>query len=290
MSRNCLSISLGLLLFSLSGLALADSGCNQDEECIPVGQWELGLALGWGKKTNPLADYEDIPLYLLPSVAYYGDNWFFDNGNLGYTLAEDEHFSVNLTTSYSLDRAYFYRWDPSNIFIANGNNQTAAIATQESLRDQGPQPAIGPLEARHFTLLGGAEAFFYTPMGTFRLALGHDLFDVHRGTEAQIKWAYKLALQRWRFDLALLLEWKSREVVDYYYGIRPGESRYWNQEYRAEAAWNRGAEFSGRYVLNEHWELLLATRYTKIAAEIVASPLLNKDYSSSYFIGAAYRF
>src|SRR5690349_15759272 len=45
-------------------------------------RWRLGAALGYGKRTNPLIQSEDIPVVVDLDIAYFGDRWFFDNGDL----------------------------------------------------------------------------------------------------------------------------------------------------------------------------------------------------------------
>lgn len=283
---------LFVLITSLSilpSVGMAKETCASENQCIEMNNWDLGVAIGWGQKSNPLKDFDDIPLFFIPTVAYYGEHWFFDNGNLGYTLAEQESFTFNLVTSYSLDRAYFYRWDPSNIFLNRGTQVEAKAINNMSLSTE-PEREFNSLETRNFTLLGGAEAFIYTRLGIIRLAYTHDMFNVHQGSEAQIKWTYGWDYDRFIFEFALVFDWKSQTVVDYYYGVRPSENAYWSEQYQAKSGWDKGAEMTARYILTDNWDLLLAVRYTLIADEIAASPLLDQDYSSTYFIGAAYRF
>ncbi|MFP8843299.1 MipA/OmpV family protein [Shewanella baltica] len=283
---------LFVLITSLSilpSVGMAKEACASENQCIEMNNWDLGVAIGWGQKSNPLKDFDDIPLFFIPTVAYYSEHWFFDNGNLGYTLAEQESFTFNLVTSYSLDRAYFYRWDPSNIFLNRGTQIEAKAINSMSLSTE-PDREFNSLETRNFTLLGGAEAFIYTRLGIIRLAYTHDMFNVHQGSEAQIKWTYGWDYDRFIFEFALVFDWKSQAVVDYYYGVRPSENAYWSEQYQAKSGWDKGAEMTARYILTDNWDLLLAVRYTLIADEIAASPLLDQDYSSTYFIGAAYRF
>ena len=283
---------LFVLITSLSilpAIGMAKEACAPENQCIEMNNWDLGIAIGWGQKSNPLRDFDDIPLFFIPTVAYYGEHWFFDNGNLGYTLAEQESFTINLVTSYSLDRAYFYQWDPSNIFLNRGT-QVEAKAINSMYLSTEPEPEFNSLETRSFTLLGGAEAFIYTRLGIIRLAYTHDMFNVHQGSEAQIKWTYGWDYDRFIFEFALVFDWKSQDVVDYYYSVRPSENAYWSERYQAKSGWDKGAEMTARYILTDNWDLLLAVRYTLIADEIAASPLLDQDYSSTYFIGAAYRF
>ncbi|WP_076407460.1 MipA/OmpV family protein [Shewanella sp. UCD-KL12] len=288
------AILLTCILFPLFAWADTVDSCGTEYECIEIGRWDVGLAFGYGSRSNPLKDYDDIPIYLAPTFAYYGDSWYFDNGNIGYTLAEDERYTINLTTSFSTDSAFFHRWDPSNIFLTSTNKFEPGVLSrsiQPTLMGEEPTTLnIDELGSRNFTYLGGVEAYIYTRVGIVNLSLTHDLLNVHQGTEASLKWLYNLAIDEWNFELALVFDWKSEEVVDYYYGIRPSENAYWSENYKAESALNTGIELTSHYVLSDHWKLLFLARYTQIADEIVASPLLNEDYTSTFFVGTAYRF
>jgi len=283
------ALILSISFFATSAHASNNDACGNNTDCIEVGRWDIGIALGYGVKSNPLKDFDDIPIYAVPTIAYYGDSWFFDNGNIGYTVTEGENYTVNVVSTFSTDRAFFYRWDPSNIFLVNGHS---AARSNISIMAAIPEPEIdtSKLEDRSFTYLGGVEAFLYTRFGIVKASVTHDLFNVHNGTEAQLKWLYNIPLDSWNFEFAAVLDWKSEQVIDYYYGIRPSESPYWSEKYQAESALNQSIEFTGQYVLTENWNILLVARYTDLADEIVDSPLLDKDYTTTYFVGAAYRF
>ena len=284
-----------LSCFLLPFFTWADTvpSCENDLECIEIGQWDLGIALGYGIRSNPLKDFDDIPIYMVPTFAYYGETWYFDNGNLGYTLTEQESYTINLATSFSTDSAYFQRWDPSNIFLAGGSTfDSSSVANNNiGLFTRGVQePTIGDLEKRRFTYLGGFDAFIYTRVGIINFSLAHDMLNVHQGTEAQLKWIYNLPVQDWNFELQLKLDWKSEEIVDYYYGVRESESPYWNQAFKSKSALNAGIELTSTYVMTQHWDLLFLARYTRIADAIAESPLLNEEYTSTFYIGSSYRF
>ena len=57
--------------------------------------WHFNVALGYGQRSNPLVDGDDIDIYWLADLAWYGQRWFFDNGDIGFTIYDDEHFSLN---------------------------------------------------------------------------------------------------------------------------------------------------------------------------------------------------
>ena len=283
-----------IVMFITIAPAMADEPCQKDGDCIAVGEWDISIAFGYGNKTNPLKDYDDIPLYVIPSIAYYGESWFFDNFNFGYTLTEQENFTINLATSYSDERAFFYRWDPANIFLPQSVNVDSvrdlpAIGGFET-QDVSQPPVLNELESRNFTVYGGVELFWYGKLGILKIAAAHDLLNVHNGQEVNISWTYSLAVTDWRFDLTLKTEWKSSEIIDYYYGIRTSESAYWSEEYQPSSDWSNAIELTTRYRISPTWDLLFAARYTQLADEIIDSPIIDEEYSSSYFVGAAYRF
>ncbi|QYK02181.1 MipA/OmpV family protein [Shewanella psychrotolerans] len=283
---------LTTLLLSFHAFADSEVLCEANNDCIEIGRWDIGVALGYGVKENPLKDREDIPIYVAPTIAYYGDSWFFDNGNIGYTLVEDEKFTINLNTSFSTDSAYFYRWDPSNIFIAGTNQFAVPTEKFAGPRDvsKKAEPIFNELEDRNFTLLGGIDAFIYTGIGIINLTVAHDLFNVHSGSEAKFKWLYNLALDEWRIEVAALANWKSEEIINYYYSVRPSENRYWSEQYQAGSTTNLGLELTTQYVINEHWELVFLARYTELGDKIVESPLVNQQNTNTFFVGTAYRF
>jgi len=274
--------------------ANADSDAlGHNIDYIEVDRWDLGFAVGYGEISNLIKDFDDTPIYVIPTIAYYGDNWFFDNGSLGYTLLEGNDYSVNLLGTFSSDRAFFYRWDPSNIFqarsSAGGSRNSQNPLSIRSISSE-PKLDINELESRHFTYLGGVETFFYSPFGTLKLAVTHDLFNVHNGTEAQFKWSHSATFNRWNIELSAMLDWKSKQIVDYYYGIRASENAYWSNMYQAQSALNQSVAITGQYALTDSWGLLLMARYTHVASTITQSPLVEKNHTTTYFVGAAYRF
>ncbi|NKF49660.1 MipA/OmpV family protein [Shewanella sp. WXL01] len=270
----------------------AEESCKQSQNCIDIDRWDLALAIGLGSRSNPLSDYENIPVYVVPSIAYYGDNWFFDNGNLGYSLIESERFTINLATTYSDDSGFFNKWDPSNIFMLANGYQRSSVSASSAQQAEMVDKTIDfdELGDRNFTMLATIEGFYFSRFGVLKAAIGHDMFNVHNGAQADFKWNYSIAVDNWVFDTGVSATWKSEDLVDYYYGIRVTENTFWHQQYRASSAWNFGAELTARYLIATHWDALLALRYTKFAKAISDSPLLSDDYSSTYFVGMAYRF
>ncbi|MBR9726424.1 MipA/OmpV family protein [Shewanella intestini] len=276
--------------FVLPTTAMANNDCTQTQTCIEVDRWDLGIAVGIGSRSNPIVDHDNIPVYVAPSIAYYGNSWFFDNGNLGYSLIEREQFTINLATLYTAESGYFNDWDPSNFFVLSNNRQPVGKQPSQHAMLADAYINLNELEHRHFTLLGSVEAFYYSRIGIFKFVLGHDILDVHNGMQGDIKWNYSIAYAQWLFDAGISTTWKSKELIQYYYGVRESENQFWHQAYQASSGWSQSAEITTRYLIDTHWDAVVALRYTKFADAITSSPLLSKGYSTTYFVGMAYKF
>src|SRR5690606_271140 len=78
------SLVPALALLLCCGTAGAQTSATDDER-----SWSLGLALGHGQRDNPLINGESIAIHAVIDFSWYGERFFFDNGDFGYLLAED---------------------------------------------------------------------------------------------------------------------------------------------------------------------------------------------------------
>jgi len=69
-----------------------------ETDCVPVEQWSVHVAMGYGAIGNPVRGGQDIPLVLIPDISYYGEHWFIDNRNLGYTFYTQPHLTLSAIT------------------------------------------------------------------------------------------------------------------------------------------------------------------------------------------------
>jgi len=139
--RNCWRRLTGLLFLCLPlASPAAPGGCDTPtEDCVPVGHWNFGLAVGGGVRTNPVADSDNIPLVLIPHISYYGKRVFLDNLDFGVTLAESDANTLSLLASPGYDRVFFYRSDLQNFFIEGLPTQT-----NYATGGQGSAGPVGP--------------------------------------------------------------------------------------------------------------------------------------------------
>lgn len=86
-----------LLLMFASTTGFAGTACQSpSDDCVEVGKWRIGVALGAGVRTNPVIGKKDIPLVVLPEIHYQGERFFIQNLDFGAMLFENSRHQLNL--------------------------------------------------------------------------------------------------------------------------------------------------------------------------------------------------
>lgn len=109
-----------VLLAMLSVISPALSAQEDCLDCVEIGSWRVNVGMGVGMRSNPLHAGDDTPLILLPEVSYYGERFFLENLEMGFTLFENERHQLNVLATPGYDQMYFNRWDPFNFSDAGG--------------------------------------------------------------------------------------------------------------------------------------------------------------------------
>ncbi|MDP2561054.1 MipA/OmpV family protein [Psychrobium sp. 1_MG-2023] len=277
---------IGCLIF-LACSSVAAAECVEDSEsCVTVGQWHLSVAAGYGELSNPLYGEEDIELYLLPSISYYGEKFYFDDGTLGYSFIELPDLTVSGIVNINNQSVFFRRWHPTNILQGNIMSSFSG--------DVGKLSAdISKLPKRNIAVDGGIQLnYYFNNNWAFQSRLMHDISGVYKGFNAQLKVDKKIAVtddKRWQIFLSLGGDWLSRKLVNYYYGL-PSKRLELSQVYVGESSFNPFVSVMQSYKINEQWRVAMSMKYQYLNDGVTQSPLVRDNYTTIAFAGLVYDF
>lgn len=265
-----------------------DMNKHDSADIIDVNSWLLGASLGYGEITSHLTDEDDIGLYVLPDIRYYGEKFYFENSTLGYSLAETPRYSVELLGRVNLDGL---------VFPEKYRNVIAAFASQLSSRnflgDLGPQlpqteeePVLYPQE-KQLSYMVGAVARWYLPYSHLSWSVTKDVTAGHYGIESQLSSVSYFQLAQVSLELQLALNYKSQRLTNYYYGVDESAlpTGFDYLQYKPDAALNWHAQIQMAYPISESWFLVTSLRYEAWHSEITQSPIVKQDASLAYFSG-----
>ena len=248
--------------------------------------WQVGVALGYGARSNPLADGDALPLYADVDLAWFARRWFFDNGDLGLTLHDGSRFTLNAVLRGNSERVFFGRTSGPIGFLDVGFGPPL-----EDVVSVGGQAAvIIPAPDRKWALEGGLELLAEGRWGFLQGTLFHDLGGVHDGAELSLRYGIGWRRARWYLEPMIGLSWKSADLNNYYWGLRGDEVPLGAMPYRAGDGVNASARLSVTRYLTPRWSLVAALEVERLNRSVRRSPVVADSAVLGGFAGVSFRF
>lgn len=240
-------------------------------------RWQLGIALGYGVRTNPLVQSDDIPIVVDIDVAWFGDHFFFDNGDLGFTFVDNDAITTSIVARVNSDRVFFGRTNTKFVTVDLAG-QPLSSAVELSIPD------------RNYALELGIEMLADGRWGHMQFAAHHDVSGTHDGYEIEFDYGIGMRHQRWYLEPSFGFSYKSKGMNDYYWGVRPGEANAALPEYEAGSGINTRARLVFSYQMTREWTFSLAGEFERMNDDAAASPIVADRNVVGYFAGFGYRF
>ncbi len=266
--------------------------------------WRVGAAFGYGERTNPLIQSDDIPVLVDVDLAWFGKRWFFDNGDVGYTLFDRSSSTTSLVARVNDDRVFFGKTNTRYVnFAYAGNGVTTALPPPTPASGGGNNPGgpgtgsqnpPPPVEVkppdRDYAIEAGIESLIDGDWGAAELRAFHDVSGTHGGYELSAHYSRRWTAGRLSIAPTVGFSYKSAQMNDYYWGVHAHEATDALPVYHAGAGVNLEGGLVTNYYLTRHLRFALSVNYERLADEIAASPLAEDDYVMAYFSGFAWTF
>lgn len=292
-----------MLSMFVSGTILA---CSENETCIEKSSWHFGIALGVGVKTNPLVDGDDIPLVVLPDIAWYAEKAYFDNGELGYQWINQPKFSFETFLTLDRESPFFRFLHPANLLAPTVGSSTStsnlpdtpispefsgpSVSTDEDILNNQRSLSIDNISRRKWALNGGLRGHYFSTFGEWQLALLQDVSNVHKGQLVALQYSRKWLWRDLQMRLRLGTDWKSAALLDYYYGVSKKDTTLTAYYFNGKAGWQSYISIIAQKPINKNWSWLAKMSYRRLPNSLTDSPLIEENNISNLFLGAAYRF
>lgn len=298
-------------------IILISFSCSAQEDTSIDRVWDFGIGIGYGNSSNPFAGSDDIPSYLTLDVSIYGKRFFFDNGELGFTVIDKPNFGVNIISTYNSERIYYSFLNDvglnvisteTTISLASNNavvevneNTVITLPPAGTILPSPPPPGLNLFPVGAFTIPFtipdrdlainlGIELFYDTDFGSFGYQATKDISDTHTGTDMIVDFSKSWQKKRWSFSSTIGAHWKSAKLVDYYYGVGLSSSPFFNLSYNPGSSIDTFINFVANYRLSNNLSFVTSVKYNKFGAAIKNSPIINESGKHIIFTGLYYRF
>jgi len=246
---------------ALSELDFAFSETEPARDSTGSGGWRGFLGAGLIALDRPVADRK---AFLLPLVSIsYGDTFYWNVGQIGAWLLKSDDRSARLGIALKARGGY----DPDDFDGLAGMDK----------RDTSAELGVnGKWRTRPVAVSFG----YFT-----------DVSDKTNGNSALLGLSFPIRLSdSWSLIPSVGAEWLSTEVVDYYYGVRPGEAAFGRPPYAGESTVNLRAAVMAHYRLARAWSLFGGVSITHLGSGISDSPIIIHDDVAALFVGAGWHF
>ena len=277
---------------SLAGPALAqsDSASLPESAAPPERSWRLGIGLGYGMRTNPLIQSNDIPILVDVDIAWFGKRWFFDNGDVGFELANHPLFTVNAVARVDSDRAFFSKVNTKYVnFTLTSGGVKLPITDPNTGQPAAAVIALRPPK-RDYAIELGLEMLMDGEWGQASFRGFHDVSSTHDGYELSGEYSYRWTRGRFSMTPSVGLAYKSYELSDYYWGIHADEASATLADYHAGGGIDWQAGLRANYYLTKSTRIALSGNYERLHGSVARSPIVEQPYVVGYFAGVAWQF
>lgn len=156
----------------------------------------------------------------------------------------------------------------------------------------GNSDVLAGMGGRKTSLEAGVALYWRTPMGALlEASYDVDISSTADGNSANLKVSVPF-YQTQTLTLAgsVAIEWLSRNVVNYYYGVTPPEATVFRPTYSPSSTFNYTLAFISEYRFDEHWRLISGASLRRLGDEAADSPIVTDRYQKLGYVGLGWGF
>jgi len=244
----------------LSGLFTCSGAGAETEQGAESGNPEVFVGAGAVISSKPY-DGVDSRTYPVPLFGYEGRRLYLRGITGGYRLLKIKGWSIGPTVR---PRFEGYRASDSS--------------------------ALSGMKNRNATIDAGVDMSWRTSWGLLSAVFVTDILAAHDGHELELSYTAMFPYAGFDVMPGAALRWRSTNLTDYYYGVRPNEVRAGRPAYSPDDAITPLVRVAVRRKLSDRWGLLLAGQYEWLDREIRDSPVIDEDHIVSALFGVTYSF
>ncbi len=252
--QQFLSIAMIILMI----LIINPKAIAQDNHKRQGSGW--GIGLGMIANRSPIRDV-GAEYRAIPFLMYRGERFFFMGPTLGYGLLKWQGFSLALQARYRFTEV---------------NSGDSAFLHGMADRDE--------------TVEGGLALKYQTPYAELGFTMMTDILNRHQGQQVGLSLGNGFRSQQWLLKPSLKVNWQSRKLTDYYYGVKENEATPIRPAYQADATVNYGVGLDINYLFSKRAMFRVGLNVEHLGSNITDSPIVEYDWIPKIFMGYIYRF
>lgn len=268
------------------GANAATHDALKEQQLVKKSIFHASVSVGYGGIQNPVLNSKNFTSPILPSVAYYGERWFFDNFAVGYSLIEESDFYLDIAGRFNEDGFFFELNGLYKLFAAG----VVSNGLRDTPRPSVPVAFLTPIERDLSYLVGLSTGLKLNENVLIEASFMQDATGVHNGHEGQFNIFKIVKIDDALLGLELGATYKNRELIEYYYTLARTEALVRIPSYDSKSTLNYHFKVSYEYPLSEQFSVDVNVKHTWLDSDLVDNPMISENGYFSGFAGVTYHF
>ncbi len=225
------------------------------------------------------------------------DNWrgFLGAGviALDRPVADKRTFLVPLV-SVSYRDTFYWRFGQAGVWLLKSDDRSARVGVALKARrgyDPDDFDGLAGMDKRRTSAEAGINGMWRTRPVIVTFGYFTDVSGTSHGDSAVLGFSHPFRLsERWSLTPSVGAEWLNRDVVDYYYGVKPSEASANRPAYAGKSSVNLRLAVMAHYKLARAWSLFGGASVTRLGSGITDSPIIIHDNVAALFVGGGWHF
>ena len=261
------------------------------QSTLTRGEWHFAVAAGVGHRSNPLIGSDNFPIHWVVDLAYYGEHFFFDNGELGLLWNVSSSTQLDVFLTYTNEREYYRFFQSGGAHAWGHEKEGDSLSSAEQHETVAARP-LHPqkMPQRDLAIEAGFGISYSQDWGQVSLQWLRDVSNTFNGDEAWLAYHFQQFYYGVSFSITGALSWNSAALADYYFGVTPEEATADLPAYRIGEALNRQLKISLMVDITENWQWVGSAHVNHLDDSITRSPIVEDAKVQTWFSGLRYQF
>lgn len=236
---------------------------------LPANAGEYTVGLGVIAATSPyVSDKKDkVETGVLPILTYEGERLSVGMGDVSYDVFKQDN--INVSAMLSTRSAEFDSTLTNSGSLDSKNKKLEGMKKRKTAIELGA--GISYQDLLNFSAMT-------------------DVRGAYKGYELDANATLPLPFGKLVVSPSVGVNFQSKGLVNYHYGVSKKESRAGRPEYKPKASVNPYVGVMAMYPVTKKFNVVVGGQYEFFGDAVKDSPIVDKDYTASVFSGLGYTF
>lgn len=194
-----------------------------------------------------------------------------------------------LPTFFYDNNHVYVEGDDAGIYLMHDDQNELRLNVYYDDKEMVPSGQLSPFKKRKWSLMAGASYMRITPIGGFKVQIGHDVLGRTHGSMVKLGYLTEYKSGQWSVYPEVGMQWNDAKYNRYYYGVSAAESAQSGlSTYNPKQSIQPYMSLNVNYDINKAWSVYMGLDAHYLAHEQYNSPMVKRHMNIEPSAGLLY--